>query len=220
MGEKAMSAISRRDVLTTDAGAATVALSAGAASAAVALGDPDAELLALEKQLNQAIARWKEASAIQDDFDEQLQAMKPVRPEPISPPKPAEFAGCERTTVAELDFLHRVVREHPVAVWWKQALNSARDRDAGAWNAYRTECERIDEDFGGDARRAYEVQRAFLEETDELGRQILSTTSLSFTGLGVKARLLAHFDTEVDREDVLEAIVANIERLAAGGQHV
>ena len=202
--------VSRRRFLRTSAALAAVPVAAIPAVAIASEGD-DAELFALERELDEAVAEYRVASDLHDEAEERLAARWPEWPERL--PLPEGFEDkYQGMTVRDLDLLEQEMPGHPLVLWARRdaVVNGPK------WDACHAERKRLSKECGVDA--AYEAQSAAMDKCWRISSEILAIPASTLAGVLVKVRVREKWlDYDEGAVEVQASLAADVERMAGCG---
>ncbi|TIP22709.1 MAG: hypothetical protein E5X67_36215 [Mesorhizobium sp.] len=219
-----MPAINRRRLLNlTGAGLALAATAASVRNAsatppvAAAAEHPDAELFALEKEMEAAHARMETAAEANSTLSDKIEALLPPRP-----PKWEDPDMPDHLHEINLDRRLRDMGEipEPIRAWFKERREQKAANEA-LHDAYHAKIAEIHREGGVDA--AEEAFNACVSEVDEFTKRICSIPAHTFEGMVVKLRAHVRSGGEIEKEEMylddyaFASIAADIRRLATGG---
>ena len=171
----------RRKMLATIATAAAVAPMAALPALAVVADHNDAELFALERDLQAAHARMLEACKMKNVTAERSYTAMP--PEPERPPLPEEYGRMyDAMTVGEMRLLQKVQPDHPIVVWQRETEATFKAQ----MTEYRAACKKWDAETGHTAADEAFAER--VSELDAIGERIFAVRATTLAGMGVKIR--------------------------------
>ncbi|RWK76261.1 hypothetical protein [Mesorhizobium sp.] len=221
--------VNRRRLLNlTGAGLALAATAASVRNASATLvaqdaEHPDAELLALDKEMEEAHSRMETASESNSALSDKIEALLPPRPlHPTdwkSRPMPAHLKQLWDEALKNVLFVDAAKGDwqpEPVSAW-----HDANDREKAQiqaaweeWSALRDEryrehnYEAMEEAFNGLSGEEWEI-----------GRRIFAISAHTLEGMAVKIRAGERLGLEnlADPSEAYLSIAADIKRLAEGG---
>jgi hypothetical protein len=192
-------AVSRRAALT---GAAAIAVAVPVTGPAFA--NSDAELFALGRKLEEALA-------LRDAADQRQNAAtkRYHRPaEPALPEPPEEYAALyKKITVGQMEML---AADHPLVVWH----NETREEFSRVFGAHLARCHKLQDECGVTAAEDEFSERC--QDLYEIGLQILAVRAQTLDGMAIKLRAvdLMSIDFDDGAKDAWDSIAADIQVLA------
>lgn len=190
--------VNRRTLVA--ATAANLVIGTALTSAASEAEQLDAELYRLEAEFKTAFAAMRQSDAKVDEVNMRVQSMLP--PEPTDLPMTDELAAA----FDEMPVKHMGDPRHPVGVAILERSKANKQRR----EAWRAECERIEEDCGLFTAQA-EHSRS-IGVVDEIADAILATPSQTLAGMLTKLRV--HEDWDYEADEILSSIAEDIKAMA------
>ncbi|RWO35010.1 MAG: hypothetical protein EOS10_01620 [Mesorhizobium sp.] len=178
--------VNRRRLLlglaATSTAAAALAVASPPAHSAVPGEHPDAELLALDKEMEAAHSRMVRASKVCRKVGRKCEKLYPPRP-----PKWEDPDMPDHLHEMNLDRRIRDVGEipEPIRAWLKER-GEQRAANKALQDAYHAKWEEINRQGGVDA--AEEAFNAFCDEEWETGKRIFAVPAYTLEGMAVKIR--------------------------------